>query len=161
RVKQKNGSWTGNLALVNVLASGSTTNPSGVAGGGSINIERNTFDLEATALNGGTPRIRVLLAKNLAYNGGSGYNVRVADLPSLLAYAWCDPSHAAPSSYRHSFYGRNIDLLLWQGGYGAFDRCAIDCRSMYNDWGSSRPGAGYSTPIGDEVEVRDTALYGL
>ena len=160
RIKQIGAGFASTIDLVR-LFNNAATPPSGVSAGGIIKIDGNSFDFDAGLLNGSNPRIALVTFKFPMWNAGSGYTINASDLPTLQAYMYCDPSHPSPSSQRNDFYGRNIGTLLWQVNFGAFRWAEFDCQSMVNNFGLSRPGSGYATALGDEVETRTTQLYAL
>lgn len=159
KIRQLNASFTGRINCVNLLGTGSTTNPSGISGGGKIVIRDNAFDLEAGALHGdSTPLVGGLfLSKILAYNAGSGYEVLLDGLPSVQMYLWCDPAHSFTSTLRANVVSKNVGTMLWQGSYGAFLHADLGADSI-NVFGTSRPSASFNTPIGDEIEVYRSIL---
>ena len=93
------------------------------------------------------------MRKSLAYNAGRGYRIVIDGLPSCHVYLWCDPAHPNPSGLRHTVVGRNLGSVGWQGGFGAFIYCDFYCTTLLNNFGTGRPSAGYTTPIGDENEM--------
>lgn len=156
RVRQVGAGFTSNLLLALIVET-TFAPPSGVSVGGDIKIAGNSFELDATALVGGQPRLRVTINKMDAVSG-DGYRIDVSDLPSLQMRLFCSSTHGTPSAARHTFYCRNIGSLAWSANYGAFVLSEYRAKSITS---TARPGGGYATPVGDEVELRVGHLLGV
>ena len=160
RIRQLNASFTGKLHIMKVFTD-SMVPPLGMKAGGDVYIARNQWDMDATPLVSPTvPRLIITALKTLSWIAGAGYNFCIDDLPALQLYLHCAPTHpTATSAPRNNLYARNLGSALIQLGYGAWQTADWDARISINQVGVSRPGSGYATPVGDEVEVLNRQLY--
>ncbi len=164
RVRQIGTGFTENLSLVSMFATGSFASPSGLSWGGQITVKGNSWNLDADALNGTAPRLRVDLLKLDAVTAGLGvdnvgYTINLDDLPHVNIYLYCSPNNPNPSLYRHRVTARCSGTFGWGANYGAFQSLRASFGTRTSAWSSSRPSTGYQTAIGDEIELRDDDLF--
>lgn len=163
RVRQIGASWTEYLSAVSLLATGTFASPSGMSAGGHIKVGRNSWNFDAGSLNGTQPRIRVDLLKYDAWTAGLGtdnvgYTIDVDDVPHVSIYLYCSPTHPTPSAFRSAVRARTTGTFGWGANYGAFSSLRASFSNRTSAWTSSRPGGGYGTAIGDEMETRDDVI---
>lgn len=141
--------FTGGLRYINMLSSNPTPPNYGFKGGGRMKVSNPRIITDLPS--GLTPSITVI--RGTSYNAGTGYDISAEDCQNLQVYLLAQSTIGAGeiANRRHTFAARNVGTLAWQANFGAFSRATGDVGSV-NAIGTGRPGSGYATPIGDEVE---------
>jgi hypothetical protein len=150
RVKLFGATYSAQTQIL-TFASGKTF-PQGASMGGTIEISGNSFETEGT-----DPTLVVVTAKDKEWTDGAGYDLIIADVPTLTITHFCAVARV-DNNQRMNVTTRNIKSLRWNVNYGAIKTCQLSADTLTR----TRPATGSrSTPAGDENEARVGSVLGI